>query len=72
MSDLLITGDTGVTNGQVSYSYTIDAPEPQLYGDIEPDTGDCDVDGRDLAEWIATGGINLSLFADNFGKTACP
>ena len=67
-----VSGDTGVTNGQVSYSYTIDAPEPQLYGDIEPDTGDCDVDGRDLAEWIATGGINLSLFADNFGKTACP
>ena len=66
-----ISGDS-VDNGVVSYSYTIDAPESQLYGDIEPDAGDCDVDGSDLAEWIASGGINLALFADNFGKTACP
>jgi hypothetical protein len=67
-----VSGDTGVTNGEVAYSYTIDAPEPQLYGDIEPEAGDCDVDGRDLAEWVVIGGIDLSLFADNFGKNACP
>ena len=66
-----ISGDS-VDNGVVSYSYTIDAPEPQLYGDIEPEAGDCDVDGRDLAEWVVIGGIDLSLFADNFGKNACP
>ncbi len=48
-------------------------PQP-LYGDIEPaPAGDCDVDGSDMAEWIAMGGIDdLALFADNFGKTACP
>ncbi len=69
-----ITGDTGVTNGQVAYAYTIDAPPTQpLYGDIQPAQGDCDVDGSDLAAWIAAiAGMDVPAFAGNFGKNACP
>ena len=65
------SGGTGGT-----YSYTIDAAEPQpLYGDIEPVPGDCDVDGSDLAAWIADGvpgDMDVADFAENFGKNACP
>jgi len=44
-----------------------------LYGDVAP--ADCDVDGSDLAAWIAAGapaGLNAAAFADNFGRNACP
>jgi hypothetical protein len=65
-----ITGD-GCTNGQVAHTYTIAASVPQgLYGDVWPN--DCDVDGSDLAAWIGTGGVDLALFAGNFGKSTCP
>jgi len=50
-------------------------PQP-LYGDIEPAPGgDCDVDGSDLAAWIAAGPpaeMDLTTFAQNFGQNACP
>ena len=67
-----ISGDTGVTNGAVSYSYAF-PPVSYLYGDYGPT--DCDVDGSDLAQWIADGapaGRDITAFAGNFGKTACP
>jgi hypothetical protein len=42
-------------------------------GDFEPDG---DVDGSDLAAWIAAGpsvvGIDTTAFARNFGRNACP
>jgi subtilisin family serine protease len=41
-------------------------------GDTEPDR---DVDGSDLAAWIATGppaGTNVPTLAANFGRTSCP
>ena len=43
-----------------------------LYGDLE--SIDCDVDGSDLAEWIADyahKAIDVTTFADNFGRNAC-
>ena len=40
-----------------------------LTGDFD---GDCDVDGRDLAAWIAAGGIDVPAFAGNFGQNTCP
>jgi hypothetical protein len=57
--------------GGVSYTYNI-LPEQSLYGD----TGsfDCDVDGSDLANWIAEEApeeLNITTFAANFGKTVC-
>jgi hypothetical protein len=55
----------------VSYTYTI-TPRQYLYGDFAPT--DCDVDGTDLAAWIAAGapgGADVSAFAGNFGKTSC-
>jgi hypothetical protein len=34
---------------------------------------DCDVDGGDLAEYILdNGGMSLSDFAGDFGKSECP
>jgi hypothetical protein len=58
-----ITGD-GCTNGQVAHSYTI-----SLYGDIQPGTSDCDVDGSDLAALIADPeSIGIRGFAANFGR----
>jgi hypothetical protein len=63
-----ITGDSNCTNGQVAYSYTIDAP---LDGDIQPVSSDCDVDGSDLAALIASpGSLEIAKFAANFGKGA--
>lgn len=61
------------SGGGINYTYTIDAIVSQpLYGDVAPT--DCDVDGSDLAAWIdvnlAT--LDVSDFAENFGKTACP
>jgi hypothetical protein len=56
----------------VAYSYDI-PPASYLYGDYWPT--DCDVDGSDLAEWIANGapaGRDITVFAGNFGTTACP
>ena len=67
-----ISGDTGVTNGAVEYSYSF-LPVSYLYGDYGPT--DCDVDGSDLAEWIANGapeGRIITAFAANFGMTVCP
>jgi hypothetical protein len=64
----------GAGTGQVLYSYTIAAAEPQpLEGDIQPVPGDCDVDGSDLAKLIPnTGQVPLTTFAGNFGKNTCP
>jgi hypothetical protein len=57
-----------------SYSYTVDASVPQgLYGDVW--LNDCDVDGSDLAAWIAFGassGLDVAALAQNFGRTTCP
>jgi lysophospholipase L1-like esterase len=41
---------------------------------LNPDhDGDCDVDGTDLAELIANAGrADVTTFAQNFGRTACP
>ena len=69
-----IPGDTGVTNGEVSYSYTIGANMPvnNCQADIEPDGGDGDVDGSDLAEWMSeSSGISLEEFALEFGRMDC-
>ena len=69
-----ISGDTGVTNGEVSYSYTIGAEMPvnNCQADIEPDGGDGDVDGSDLAAWMGeSSGISLGDFALEFGRTDC-
>jgi hypothetical protein len=59
------------TGGGVNYTYTI-SPKPSLYGDTGP--FDCDVDGSDLADWIAEDApeeLNIAIFAANFGKTTC-
>ena len=41
--------------------------------DLEPAVGDKDVDGADLAVYIANnGGISLAVFAGEFGRTDCP
>ena len=41
--------------------------------DFEPAEGDRDVDGADLAAYIADqAGISLADFAVEFGKTDCP
>jgi hypothetical protein len=55
----------------VTYTYSI-APDLSLYGDTP--TFDCDVDGSDLAAWIANEapeGMYVTPFAANFGKTSC-
>jgi hypothetical protein len=60
------------SGGGVAHSYTI-LPASYLYGDYAPT--DCDVDGSDLAEWIANGapaGRDITAFAQNFGRTSCP
>jgi hypothetical protein len=60
------------SGGGIGHSYDI-LPASYLYGDYAPT--DCDVDGSDLAEWIATGapvGRDITAFAGNFGKTGCP
>jgi hypothetical protein len=59
------------TGGGVNYTYNI-LPGQSLYGDTEP--FDCDVDGSDLADWIAEDApedLNVAIFAANFGKTTC-
>jgi hypothetical protein len=59
------------SGGVVAYSYAI-LPASYLYGDYAPT--DCDVDGSDLAVWIANGapaGRDITAFAGNFGKTTC-
>jgi PhoD-like phosphatase len=68
-----ISGDSGVTNGQVSHTYTIEAaPVSACQGDIEPGGGDGDVDGSDLAVYLGgSTGISLEDFAANFGRTDC-
>jgi hypothetical protein len=60
------------SGGGVAHSYNI-LPALYLYGDYAPT--DCDIDGSDLARWIANGapaGRDITAFAGNFGKTACP
>ena len=59
------------SGGGVAHSYNI-LPASYLYGDYAPT--DCDVDGSDLAEWIANGapaGRDITAFAGNFGKAVC-
>jgi lysophospholipase L1-like esterase len=45
-----------------------------LLASLNPDRdGDCDVDGTDLADWIANPGMpDITTFAANYGRTACP
>jgi hypothetical protein len=60
------------SGGVVADSYTI-LPASYLYGDYAPT--DCDVDGSDLAAWIANGapaGRDIATLAGNFGRNACP
>jgi hypothetical protein len=60
------------SGGGVAHSYNI-LPASYLYGDYAP--ADCDVDGSDLAKWIASGapaGRDVTAFARNFGRTGCP
>jgi hypothetical protein len=54
----------------VSSTYTI---APHLPGDFS-NPADSDVDGSDLAELIAyyPGLLDITTFAQDFGKTACP
>jgi len=69
-----ISGDTDVTNGEVSYTYTIDPNEPvnDCQADIQPAEGDGDVDGSDLAAWMGgSSGITLENVASEFGRTDC-
>jgi hypothetical protein len=66
------TVDYVYTNGALADTYNI-LPASYLYGDFAPT--DCDVDGSDLAEWIANGapaGRDMTAFAANFGKADCP
>jgi hypothetical protein len=50
--------------------YVIAAFESTCPGDFN---GDKDVDGSDLAEYIFdSGGLDLEVFAANFGKVNCP
>lgn len=51
--------------------YTLDAV---LYGclwDIEPEFGDGDVDGSDLAEYAVDSIVDLQGFANEFGRADC-
>jgi hypothetical protein len=60
---------TGGSGTAFTLSYNMPT---SLYGDVAPT--DCDVDGTDLAGWIATGaptGMDLEAFAGNFGRNAC-
>ena len=55
--------------------YDIGAIEyyPQCRCDLEPAEGDGDVDGADLAAYMADdGGISIAEFAAEFGKDDCP
>jgi hypothetical protein len=66
------TVDYVQTSGAVAHTYGI-PPASYLYGDYWPT--DCDVDGSDLAEWIANGapaGRDIIAFAGSFGRTSCP
>ncbi len=52
------------------YWYVIAAFESTCPGDYN---GDKDVDGSDLAEYLFdSGGLDLEMFAVNFGKANCP
>jgi hypothetical protein len=56
-----------------SYGTNFDLGYEMLYGDI--DSIDCDVDGSDLAAWIAAGvpgAMNAAAFAQSFGRNTCP
>jgi hypothetical protein len=56
------------TGSSFALSYNMTVP---LSGDFD---GDCDVDGSDLAAWIAAGtpvGMDVSAFAQNFGRNVC-
>jgi hypothetical protein len=58
--------------GSYGSSFAVSYNMPYLYGDIAPI--DCDVDGADLAGWIASGaptGMDVSAFAQDFGKSTC-
>jgi hypothetical protein len=53
-------------------SFTLTYNMPHLFGDIAG-TGDCDVDGSDLAALIADLTLaDLTTFAGNFGESVCP
>ena len=62
------------SSGAVQYTYTIEPNEPvnTCQGDIEPDGGDGDVDGSDLAAYLSdTSVMDLEDFAAEFGQTDC-
>jgi hypothetical protein len=62
--------DTYRTGSDSQYTLSYNMYQP-LYGDYAP--ADCDVDGSDLAAWILAypGGVDVTAFAQNFGKNAC-
>jgi hypothetical protein len=52
--------------------YTLDAGLDDCRWDIEPEPGDGDVDGADLAEFLnAFDPMNLPAFAAQFGRNDC-
>jgi hypothetical protein len=52
--------------------YTLDAGLEGCRWDIEPEPGDGDVDGADLAEFLnAFDPMNLAAFAAQFGRNDC-
>jgi hypothetical protein len=71
-------GKTGITSrrwASVLATFKAGPAASSLDGDIQPAAGDCDVDGSDLAAWIGGGGptgMDLTTFAGNYGKSACP
>jgi len=56
------------TGSSFTLAYDMTTPVP---GDLDED---CDVDGRDLAGWIAAGapiGMDVEAFAGNYGRSTC-
>ncbi len=60
-------------NGNASGSAYIYVPVDLCECDFEPIEGDEDVDGADLAAYLAdNAGMSLAVFAGDFGRTNCP
>ena len=55
-------------NGYDIFGRFVKDARTQCFGDFEPDK---DVDGSDLVNLINSGGINIEVFAENFGRTGC-
>jgi hypothetical protein len=55
-------------NGYDIFGRFVKDARTQCFCDFEPDK---DVDGSDLVNLINSGGINIEVFAENFGRTGC-